>query len=131
MSAGKDAARDAASKASRFGSRVVDALEHRLELFGIELTEEKLRLLGLLVGSIVAALAMFVGFLTLNVLLAFLFWEQRVPLFGALTALYLGGGIVLALVIRSKVLGGPPPFAMTIEELKRDARMFRKEAGDV
>lgn len=130
MSAGREAARDAAKKASRFGSRVVEALEHRIELFGIELTEEKLRLLVILVSSIVAALAIFVGFLTLNVLLAFLFWDQRVPLFGALTALYLGGGIVLALIVRSKIVAGGTPFAMTIEELRKDARMFRQEVDD-
>ena len=122
---------DARKAASRVSSRVLEAVQHRLELFGIELNEEKLRLLGVLISAIVASLSMFVGFICLNILLAFLFWDQRVPLFVGLTLLYLGGGIVLALVVRSKVVNGPPPFAATLEELQRDARMFSSEADDV
>jgi uncharacterized membrane protein YqjE len=115
--------------ASRIGSRLLDSLHHRLELFGIELTEEKERLLVALVGAIVAATSIFVGFLSLNALLAFLFWEQRVPLFAGLTLLYLGGGILLALVTKSRVVNGPAPFAATMEELQRDAKTFRSEVS--
>lgn len=111
--------------ASRFGSRLVDAAQHRLDLFGIELSEELERLLGLMIGTAVTVAALFVGFMCLNLLLGLLFWEQRVIVFGALTALYLGGGIGLALWMRHRIRHGTPPFAATIDELRRDAASLR------
>lgn len=115
----------AGETASRFGSRVVDAAQHRLDLLGIELGEELQRLLGLMIGTAVTVSALFVGFMCLNLLLGLLFWEQRVIVFGVLTALYLGGGVGLALWMRHRILHGTPPFAATIEELRRDAAALR------
>jgi len=111
--------------ASRFSSRLVDAAQHRLDLLGIELSEELQRLLGLMIGTAVTVSALFVGFMCLNILLGLVFWEQRVMVFGALTAVYLGGGIGLALWMRHRIVHGTPPFAATIEELRRDAATLR------
>lgn len=111
--------------ASRFGSRLVDAAQHRLDLLGIEFSGELERLFGLMIGTAVTVSALFVGLMSLNVLLAMLFWEQRVMVFGVLTAIYLGGGLGLALWMRHGVRHGTPPFAATIEELRRDAASMR------
>lgn len=111
--------------ASRFGSRLVEAAQHRLDLLGIEFGEELERVLGLVLGTAITVSSLFVGFMCLNVLLALLFWEQRVLVFSVLTGVYLGGAVVLALVMWSRVRNGAPPFAATIEELRQDAASLR------
>lgn len=109
------------------GARLIEGLQLRLELAGLELGEEKDRLLAALIGALVATVLVFVGLLTLNILIAFLFWEQRVLVFSVLTAVYLGGGVLLGIGVRSRIKSAPRPFAATIEELRKDAGALRSK----
>lgn len=120
-----DASRTARESATRIGSRLLEALQYRLELFGLELSEEKLRILGALVAAGVATVLLFVGLLCLNVLVALLFLDNLRTVFVVLSAVYLGGGALLAAIVWYRVKNGPQPFAATLEELRKDASTFR------
>lgn len=98
----------------------------RLDLVGIELAEEKERLVGLLVtvAAIVFALAFAVLFLTLAVVA--LFWENRVIALGACTLVYAGVGAWLVAHLRAQLAAHPPLFAATIAELAKDRDALRE-----
>jgi uncharacterized membrane protein YqjE len=111
------------------GGRLVEGLEARLALFGFELGEERDRVLATLVFALVAVVLLFVGLLSLNVFVVLLFWEQRIPVAGGITALYLVVGISLALAARGRLRDAPQPFEATLGELRRDAEAFRQSGG--
>ncbi len=114
---------------SGLGGRLLEGLEARLALFGFELGEERDRLLATLVTVLVAVVLLFVGLLSLNILLVLVFWEQRVLVAGGLALVYLvlGGG--LGLVARARLKNAPQPFATTLEELRKDADSFPGAGG--
>ncbi len=114
--------------AGRFISRLFEAVETRLELFGFELGEERDRLLSTLVVVVVAGVFFFVGLLALNIVLVLAFWPQRLLVAALLAATYLLIGVGLGLSARNRLRTAPPPFADTIEELRKDAETFRGEA---
>ena len=108
--------------ARRLLDTAVAVVQVRLELFGTELEQEKLRLadavwqgaLGLLLLGL--ALVGFFGFVVL------LFWEgYRLAAIGVLTLVFAGGGAWLLRRAREGLRapeGGP--FALSLAELRRD-----------
>ena len=109
--------------------RILDTLlatgQSRVELFAVELQEEKCRLVEAILWA--AAVAAF-GMMTLSVVtfaLVVLFWENaRVPALMALSVIYcIGTGLSWrALRLRLK---GRTAFAETLAELKKDRSCFK------
>ena len=80
---------------------IVDAglqtVQTRLELLAVELQEEKLRLTGLALNTVVAGLLLGFGLVFLMVFLTVLFWEEhRLLALGISTAACIGGGLIAA-----------------------------------
>ena len=80
---------------------IVDAglqtAQTRLELLAVELQEEKLRLTGLALNTVLAGLLLGFGLVFLMVFLTVLFWEEhRLLALGISTAVCLGGGLIAA-----------------------------------
>ncbi len=117
------------SPRSGLGNRLLEALETRFELFGFELSEERDRMLATLVAALVAVVFLFAGLLSLNIVLVLAFWEQRLLVCVVLAVAYLGVGVGLGLAARSRVRNAAPPFAATLDELRKDAEAFRSR-GD-
>jgi len=117
---------------ARLAESVVGLFRTRAELAGVELVEERERLvlrLALLVGGIVvlAFAALFVG--------AFIiawFWDSHRLLAIAFVALVhaLAGGLMIA---RSKAIGrdAPAPFSATLAELEKDRVRLQRAAQDM
>lgn len=104
-----------------------DALAMRFELFSMEFGEERNRFFKMLVGTLIAAFAFFLGFFMLNISMLLLFWDFHAILAFALTGVYILVGIVIIIAIFRMIKNNPVPFAATIEELKKDKAYFGSE----
>jgi len=102
-------------------------VQNRLELFAVELRQEKCRLVEAIIW--VAAVVVF-GIMTLTLLtlaVIILFWEQeRVAALLVLSGLYLLGTFVALRKLRAK-LAVSSAFSGTVGEIKKDRECLRSE----
>lgn len=116
--------------AARFAETALQAARTRMELVGLEVAEERQRVARLLVLGSVALLFFAVSLLSAVVLLAMLFWEQRLWLMGALALVFLAaGGALLAAFLRC-ASRRQQPFETTVAELSEDIRQLKAAARD-
>ena len=110
---------------------IVDAglqtAQTRLELLAVELQEEKLRLTGLALNTVLAGLLLGFGLMFLLVFLTVLFWEEhRLLALGISTAICLGGGLLAASNAARAFRSGTRLFSASLTELARDREALRK-----
>lgn len=101
-------------------------LQSRIELASIELSEERQRLVTLLLLGVVAVLFGLLALGSLTALLVILFWDRSHWV--VLTALCVVDFVVVAYSlyrIRQAIEQAPPPFATTRAELAKDAAVWR------
>jgi uncharacterized membrane protein YqjE len=109
------------------GESLLAMLRNRLELFGVELQEEKLRLLNLLLWIGLAAALGFAGVFVIIVALAFLLWNAAgYAGLVLLAVLSLGAAAAIVAGLRKKIQTGPPPFSHTVAEFRKDGACWRK-----
>lgn len=110
------------------GEGLVSGVQRRLELFSLEVQEEKYRLIQIFLwisGAIFSAV-MAITFLSLT--LVYLFWESaRIAVLVGLTVFYAGTFVTVVVGFRRYLARQPHPFAATLEELKEDRECIRKE----
>lgn len=112
--------------ASALLAALVQLVQNRVELFGLELAQEKDRGLRLFTQAAVAAIFLLLSAVVLTILFVAFFWETPYRLW-ALGLLGLGYGLVgLVMLLRAKssVTSYQHAFNATVEELRRDAQMF-------
>jgi len=110
----------------RLVGSAIGLLQTRLELVGIELAEEKERLMGVLFLGLAAMMLATMALISLTVLIAIAFWDTyRWQALAAITALYAVSGIVCALKARSGLRDAPTVFEATLAELEKDRDLFR------
>ena len=115
----------------RVGESAVGLLRTRAELAGVELVEERERLLlrlGLLIGGaiVIAFAALFIGLFIIAV-----FWETHLlEAIAAVTLLYAIGGALM--IAKSHSIGrrAPAPFAATLAEIEKDRLRLQRAAQD-
>ena len=110
---------------------IVDAglqtVQTRLELLAVELQEEKLRLTGLALNTVLAGLLLGFGLVFLMVFLTVLFWEEhRLLALGISTAVCLGGGLLAASNAARAFRSGTKLFSASLAELARDRAALKK-----
>ena len=110
---------------------IVDAglqtVQARLELLAIELQEEKLRLTGLALNTVLAGLLLGFGLMFLMVFLTVLFWdEHRLLALGISTAICLIGGLLAASKAAHAFRSGTKLFSASLAELTRDRAALRE-----
>ena len=110
---------------------IVDAglqtAQTRLELLAVELQEEKLRLTGLALNTVVAGLLLGFGLVFLMVFLTVLFWEEhRLLALGVSTAVCLGGGLLAASNAARAFRSGTKLFSASLAEFARDRAALKK-----
>ena len=104
-------------------------LAGRLELASLELTEEKYRLISLLLLVhgvwVFATLALIFTTLTVVVLT----WDSpaRTWVLPGFAVLYLGGALWAFGRLRHRLRNDPPPFSGTVDEFKKDREWFSNE----
>ena len=106
----------------------VSLLSNRLELFGVELAEERVRLLALLRYGAIALLAISAGIVFTAVFLTVLFWdEHRLLALGIFSAVFLGGGIIALRTSIGYARRDTPLFAASLAELRKDSAALKSE----
>ena len=110
---------------------IVDAglqtAQTRLELLAVELQEEKLRLTGLALNTVLAGLLLGFGLVFLMVFLTVLFWEEhRLLALGISTALCIGGGLIAASNAARAFRSGTKLFSASLAEFARDRAALKK-----
>ena len=97
----------------------------RFELLGIEVAEEKERLVGLLLTALALVFAFAFAALMLTLLVVALFWDQRLLALAACAVFYGALGAWLCSYLRAQLAAHPPLFAGTISELNKDCDALR------
>ncbi len=113
------------------GPALIGLLRTRLELFGIELSEEKERAAQLALLAAFVLLFAGLALLMLNVLVLAHFWHtHRYQAILGLILLY-GGGVVLCLWrLQASLAARPPMFEATMAELKADIEALNRVRQD-
>lgn len=110
----------------RAGESLLQLIRTRLELFGVELQEEKLRLIGLLLWLGLAIILAGIGLLVAVGALSL--WLWHVAGYAGLIALALtglGASAAIVLHLRSRIRNGPAPFTGVVSEFEKDCACFR------
>ncbi|WP_118181037.1 phage holin family protein [Paraburkholderia phosphatilytica] len=106
---------------------VFSILQTRLELIGIELAEEKDRLLAVLFLGLAAMMLATMMLITLTVLVAIAFWDTwRWQALAVITLVYAAAAVFCALRARSMLRSAPIVFEATLNEFEKDRDLFRK-----
>jgi uncharacterized membrane protein YqjE len=101
-------------------------VQTRLELFAVELKEEKLRAGSFLFETVLAALFIGFGIVFLAVFLTVLLWdEHRLLVLGITTAGLFAAGIWLASRAVSRLRSGSRLFASSLAEIAQDREALR------
>jgi uncharacterized membrane protein YqjE len=110
------------------GDGLLATVQERLELFGVELQEEKLRLIQIFIWI---SAAIFTGMMAVtfgSIAIVYLFWESaRMAVLLGLTALYSGALVVIVLAFRRYLARQPHPFDATLGELGKDRECIREK----
>lgn len=110
----------------QLGENLVSTVHDRLELFSLELQEEKFRIIRILVLANGAIFSLFLALIFLSLTITYLFWDAaRIWVLVGFTFFYtvLFGGIVLALKKVASRLSAP--FEDTRREIAHDRDALR------
>jgi uncharacterized membrane protein YqjE len=117
----------AASRAGLFASlkglfgTSLGLLQNRVQLLGVELAEERLRLLSLLTWGAVALLCLAAGLVFLAVFLTVLLWDShRLLALGVFSAVFLGAGFACLMITLRFARAGSTLFKASLAELQKD-----------
>ncbi|SEA65731.1 phage holin family protein [Paraburkholderia sartisoli] len=112
----------------RIISSVFAILQTRLELIGIELAEEKDRLLAVLFLGLAAMMLATMALIALTALVAITFWDTyRWQSLAAITLVYALAALFCGLKARNGLQNAPIVFEATLNEFEKDRETFRKQ----
>ena len=112
----------------RVGHSLVALLQNRLELFSVELQQEKFRAVQVVLWLVAGGALVFLGLaMGVGAVGIFVYTRWGIAGLAGLTALLLAlGGIVLA-GLWNRLKTGERPFAGTIQELKKDSEWLQRK----
>jgi len=111
--------------ARRISAALLENVHLRVDLFALELGEERRRISQIVLTSLGFALAVFMVFLCANALVLIAFWDTRVLVGIGLCVFYATLAAVLATVIALRARHGARAFVATRAALDRDRRALR------
>ena len=111
------------------GEGLLASVQDRLELFTVELQEEKFRLIQTFIWISAAVFAGMMAITFASLTLVYLFWDSaRLAVLGGLTVLYAGALVVIMIAFRRYLARQPKPFAATLHEIGEDRACIRTES---
>ena len=111
------------------GDSLLATVQDRLELFSVELQEEKFRLILTFVWIIAAVFTAMLAIAFASLTMVYLFWESARPaVLGGLTVFYSAALVVIIIAFRRFIARQPRPFSATRQELEKDRACIRNES---
>jgi uncharacterized membrane protein YqjE len=108
------------------GDGLLATVHDRLELFSVELQEEKFRLIQTFVWISAAIFAGMMAITFASLTLVYLFWESaRLAVLGGLTVFYAGALVAIIISLRRFIARQPSPFSATRQEITEDRTCIR------
>jgi len=105
------------------------AAQNRIELFSVELEEQKARLVKVLLLVVAAVFLANTAILAVSVTIVVLVGEPaRIPVLICLSVLYLLAAVWACLALRKELRAASRPFHDTISELKKDADWLKHQS---
>lgn len=105
---------------------VLASAQDRLELFSLELQEEKFRLIQMFVWISAGVFTAMMAATFASLTLVYLFWDSaRLAVLVGLTLLYTGLLVAIVLALRGFLARQPVPFAATLHEIGEDRSCIR------
>ena len=103
------------------GRTFVEILGNRVETLSLDLKEDRIRFVSLLLLGASAFFVLSLGIILVVFFLVLTFWTtNRLMVIGILTAMFLGGGLILLALLVQRVRNMPGPFEGTLSELYKD-----------
>jgi uncharacterized membrane protein YqjE len=107
---------------------LLDSARDRLELFALELHEEKFRVIQLFIWISAAIFSAILAITFASLTVVYLFWETaRLAVLGGFAVLYTAGFIGILMYCRKFISRQPRLFESTIAELKQDRACIRPQ----
>jgi len=104
------------------------SVQDRIQLFAVELQEEKFRLIQILLWVSGLMLLATLAIVFVSITLLVIFWDTaRVTVAVTLASVYGAGLIAMGLAFRRYLQRQPKPFAATVGELQEDRECIREE----
>jgi uncharacterized membrane protein YqjE len=111
------------------GDSLLATVQDRLELFSVELQEEKFRLILTFIWISAAVFTAMMAIAFASLTLVYLFWESaRLAVLGGLTLFYVGALVWIILAFRRYIARQPSPFSATRQEIGKDRTCIRNES---
>ena len=108
------------------GDGLLATVQDRLELFSVELQEEKFRLIQIFVWITAAIFTGVMAITFASLTLVYLFWgSARLAVLGGLAAFYAGALVVIIIAFRRFIARQPSPFSATRQEIGKDRACIR------
>jgi len=108
------------------GENLLASVQDRLELFSIDLQEEKFRLIQTFIWISVAIFTGMMAVMFASLTLVYLFWESaRLAVLGGLTTFYAVTLVIIIVAFRRFVARQPKPFSATLQEINEDRACIR------
>jgi uncharacterized membrane protein YqjE len=111
------------------GDSLLATVQDRLELFSVELQEEKFRLILTFVWISAAVFTAMMAIAFASLTLVYFFWESaRLAVLGGLTVFYAAALVTIILAFRRYIARQPSPFSATRHEIGKDRACIRNES---
>lgn len=111
------------------GDSLLATAHDRLELFSVELQEEKFRLIQTFIWICAAVFTAMMAIIFASLTLVYLFWESaRLAVLGGLALAYLAAAVAIVLGLRRFIARQPRPFSATLSEIAEDRACIRTES---
>ena len=102
-------------------------VQNRFQVFTVELQEEKIRLVDLLLRAVVVVVLGFMTLIAATALLVVGLWDTSpVAVLAVVTLAYGLTAAGIGYSLKQRLQRGPPPFAVTLAEFKKDRECLGK-----
>lgn len=108
---------------------LLDSARDRIELFSLELHEEKFRIIQLFIWISAAVFSAILAITFVSLTIVYLFWDSaRLAVLTGFAVVYTGVFLAVLRYCRKFVARQPRPFESTLSELRQDRTCIRPES---